>query len=153
MIRKLYANLILLPLYLFLAIMFYWMAESRFTFPTRVESHSVTTPEVEAGQNLHFETKFFRLASCRVSRSQFLLSGERQIRLTSEEYYIESDIKILDVQNLVRIPRDVQPGIYKFYVQTTYFCNPMDYIMTRSRTLDYGPVTILPYNTTDPKGS
>jgi hypothetical protein len=144
--RRFFANLILIPLYIFLAVLFYWMAESRFTFPTRVESHSILTPEVAAGQNLHFETKFFRLASCRVSRSQFLLNGDRQIRLHNEEYYIEADVSILDVQNLVHIPKDVEPGLYEFYVQTTYFCNPTDYIMTRTRTIDYGRVTVLPYN-------
>jgi hypothetical protein len=151
LIQRLYPWLLLAPLYLFLGLMFYWLVESKTTFPSSVISKRVLNPELHSGQNLFTEGVFKRDTQCRINRIHTLVNDFRQIRVGNDDYYIYPDNLPIAIQNVINIPIDVQPGEYQYIIQTTYFCNPMDYLIGRHRDVPYGKVTILPPVTTTPQ--
>ena len=144
-------TIILSPLYIFLIVIFYWMYQTNHTLPSKVILSEVTTPEVKVGNDLFFRVQFYRYTSCHLDRAIYLLNGERQIRLTNEQYSVlkpEDTTRLLDVEAHVNIPKNIPPGKYQFEVSVIYNCNPLDSFITRSEIIQYGSVTILPLEET-----
>lgn len=131
--------------------MFFWLLQDKFTLPTEVLSKKVINPELHSGQNLFTEAVFLRHQQCRINRIHFLINDFRQIRVLNDDYYIFPEKLPVAIQNVVNIPVDVQPGEYNYVIQTTYFCNPVDYLVGRHRDVSYGNVTILPPPTITPQ--
>lgn len=93
-IDKLYPFFILAPLYVFLVVIFFWLYQTTFTYPTGIITTTIINPVVKAGDSIITDARIDRESSCHLNRTHFLVNGDRSIRVGSDDYYINNESSV-----------------------------------------------------------